>query len=83
MMRLPPALERHISTRIATATTAVLHGNFTNEAAKSVPFALRIIAKQPSLRAPGNTVLAKDRLPIRMTHGCIDILVQELKTNPI
>ncbi len=82
-LRLPSALERHIGTRIAHATTALLHGNFTHEAAKTPLFALRVITKQPSMRAQGNAVLAKGTASLRMREGCIDVLVLELKNSSI
>jgi hypothetical protein len=72
-----------VGARISHAVTAVLQGNFTDEATKNTLFALRVIHKQSSMRVHGNVVLAKSAVPIRTREGCIDVLVRELKTDPI
>jgi hypothetical protein len=60
-----------------------LHRNFTDEAAKTALFALKVIGKQPSMRAHGNAVLAKGAASLRTRKGCIDVLVRELRNTPI
>ena len=72
-------MEKHIAARLTAATVVVLRGNFSDHAAKTAPFALKVIAKAPPFLVPNNAVLAKGRLPLRTDGACIDVLLEEMR----